>query len=103
LLKVRVDVEHALLGEGHGILDWAMIGKLAEIGNQERGHVARRRIDLARAGPFENSLLLTRPADCPAYRAVTLHGAGKQVAWQWQGSNSFFGEFLHRHITPLRD
>src|SRR5439155_13186681 len=63
LLKVRVNIEHGLLSESHGILHRAMVGKLTHVGGQERGHVARRRIDLAGAGPLEDSGLLARPAN----------------------------------------
>jgi hypothetical protein len=42
LPEARFDGEHVLLGQGHGILDRALVGKLADMGDQERGHVAGR-------------------------------------------------------------
>ena len=39
LPEARFDGEHVLLGQGHGILDRALVGKLADMGDQERGHV----------------------------------------------------------------
>lgn len=39
--EARADSEHALLSEGHTILDLAMFRKLAEICDQKRGHVPR--------------------------------------------------------------
>src|SRR6266496_1554019 len=72
-------VNTGLLSESHGILDQAMIGKLAEIRSQEGSHVMRRRIDLAGAWPFESSPFLTRSANRPSHRAVPLHGAATAV------------------------
>jgi len=54
------------------------------LGGQEGRHVARRRIDLAGAGPDEILLLSTGSSDRPALRPVTLHGAVAQVARQRQ-------------------
>src|SRR6266550_7898492 len=81
---MRVHSESGLLSKGHGILHGAMLRKLTHIRGQERGHVARRRIDLAGARPLENSRLLTGRADRLAQRAVTLYGAATQAAWQRQ-------------------
>src|SRR5438132_14421331 len=72
------------MSKGHGILDGPMAGKLPEIGSQKRGHVARRRIDLAGAWPLEGSTLFTGAPTRPAPWAVTLHGATKQIARQRQ-------------------
>src|SRR5712675_2109644 len=72
------------MSEGHRILDRPVAGKLAEIGSQEGGHVARRRIDLAGTGPLESSPFHTRSTDGPSPWAVTLHGAAKQIARQRQ-------------------
>src|SRR5439155_14475143 len=72
------------MSEGHGILDRPVTGKVAEIGSQESGHVARRRIDLAGAWPLESSPFHTGSADGPSPWAVTLHGAAEQIGRQRQ-------------------
>src|SRR5882724_10512140 len=63
-----------------------MLWKLTEISGHKGSHVARRRINLAGARPLESSAFLTRSTTRLARRAVTLHGATKQIARQRQCS-----------------
>src|SRR5437773_7723136 len=72
--------------EGHGIFDRSMPRKFAQIGNQEVGHVAGRRIDLPRAWPLERSSFHAWSPDCFSPWAITLHDATKQIARQRQRS-----------------
>src|SRR5439155_5234881 len=61
-----------------------MAGKLAHVRSKERGHVARRRIDLTGAWPLEGSPFHARLATRLSLRTVPLHGATKQISRQGQ-------------------
>src|SRR6266481_3816610 len=59
-----------------------MAGKIAHILGKKRCHVARLRIDLARASPLEGSPFHARLATRLTLRTVPLHGATKQISRQ---------------------